>query len=212
MIHNNHFHHTHDPGTFRYKNIVYISTDKCGGTYFENLFKTFGFEKIQQYEILSSDKIFTFIIDPTQRRIKSITQLIYNTQTQEFLKQKNFLKFIENICISDCHTYPYFLQYRHIADNTVFLPLDHKTLTPEILLKQYFAVHCPELAEKNFVVTDLYSNKADADKKAIYQKIGENLKPFFFDTVFQEDFELYKTTINSTTKDLSQHLISKYDK
>ena len=212
MIDYNHSHHTHDPGTFRYKNIVYIRTDKCGGTYLENLLKTFGFQQIQQFEIVPKDKIFTFIIDPTLRRIKAVTQLIYNTQTQDFLKQENFLRFIENICITDCHTYPYFLQYKHIMDKTVFLPLDHKTLTPETLLKEYFAVHCPEFAENNLVVNELYGNKADINKKAIYQKISENLKPFFFETVLQEDFDLYKTTVNSTTKDLSQHLVSKYDK
>ena len=202
----------HDPGTFRYKNIVYKRTDKCGGTYYKNLFKAFGFEQIGQHEILETDKIFTFIIDPKKRRVKAIAQLIYNTQNQKLLEDKNFLRFIGDICITDCHTYPYFLQYLPIEHRTVFLPLDHDTLPAEKLLRSYFQVHCPELASKSLVNDNLYANKADKTKQAIYQKISENLKSYFFEKVFQQDFALYQNTMDGVDHDLAQHLTSKYDK
>lgn len=204
--------HTHDPGTFRYKNIVYIRTDKCGGTYFENIFKTFGFEKIYQDQINENDKIFTFIINPTHRRVKAITQLMYNTQTQALLQNKNFLRFIENITIGDAHNYPYFLQYEPFIDRTVFMPLDHANITAEQMLSKYFEIHCPELADKQFTNKDLYANKADKTKNDIYKLVSDNLKPFFFETVLQQDFDLYKQTIESVDRDLSQHLSAKYDK
>ena len=168
--------------------------------------------KSQKNHIFLNDKIFTFIINPTSRRIKAITQLIYNTQNQKLLENKDFLRFLENICVTDCHTYPYFLQYETIMDKTLFLPLDHEKFTAKQILQQYFTAHCQELSDKEFVKQELYANKADYTKKAIYNKVSANLKPLFFEAVFQKDFDLYQKTLHSVETDLSRHIVSKYDK
>jgi hypothetical protein len=52
------------PGTFRYKNIVYVRTTRCASNYIKRILIQLNFKNIKFNNIRDTDKVFTFIIDP----------------------------------------------------------------------------------------------------------------------------------------------------
>ena len=200
----------HDPGIFRFKNMVWFRTDKCAGTYFSNLFMKWGFKRIQFSEIRDEDKIFAFLINPAKRRVKAIVQAIYNSNAIYLLKDANFCRFLSNMIIADEHTYPYHFQFKHTHHRTVFLPLDHAKLPLEKTLKKFFHLHCRELWKKKLEDDTIQAHKADDVKKKHYELVEAVLAMPYYRTIMDQDIKLYNETIDSITENIGIHLTEPY--
>lgn len=195
---------------FRFKNIVWFRSNKCAGTYFTHLFKKWGFERIHYDEVRDEDKLFAFLIDPAKRRVKAIVEAIYKVNAIHLLKDKNFCGFLSDMVIADKHSYPYHLQFKHIRDRTVFLPLDHAPVPLKRSLKRFFNLHCPELQENNLDDDTIEANKAKYKKKKHYKLVESVLEMPFYRTVMDQDIKLYNETIDSITDNLHKHVTKPY--
>ena len=95
-------------GIYRHNNLVYHRSNKCAGTFFSEFFSNHGWKPIPDPKtIRPTDVNFGILIDPIKRRAKAITERICMAGMQEYIDNKSFQKFIEDICIVDEHLIPY---------------------------------------------------------------------------------------------------------
>lgn len=199
------------PGTFRYKNIVYVRTTRCASNYIKRILIQLNFKNIKFNSIKNTDKVFTFIIDPFERRVKGLTYLLDELKAYSLIKNPQFKKFIKSTCVAGIDTLPYYLQYRNILNQTLFLPI-HKKYQIIDLLKKYFYQHCPELLQIKFN-ENVWRNKADKIREYQYRHVKTILKNNkLVKNTLDLDNKIWKEAVSKTNKDVNSYLILKYKK
>ena len=197
------------PGTFRYKNIVYVRTTRCASNYIKRILIQLNFKNIKFNNIRDTDKVFTFIIDPFERRVKGLTLLLDELKAYSLIKNPQFKKFIKLTSVAGIDTLPYYLQYKNILNQTLFLPI-HKKYQITDLLKKYFYQHCPELLQIKFN-ENVWKNKANKIREYQYRHVKTILKSNkSVKNTLDLDNKIWKEAVSKTNKDVDSYLISKY--
>ena len=197
------------PGTFRYKNIVYVRTTRCASNYIKRILIQLNFKNIKFNNIRDTDKVFTFIIDPFERRVKGLTLLLDELKAYSLIKNPQFKKFIKSTSVAGIDTLPYYLQYKNILNQTLFLPI-HKKYQITDLLKKYFYQHCPELLQIKFN-ENVWKNKANKIREYQYRYIKTILKSNkSVKNTLDLDNKIWKEAVSKTNKDVNSYLISTY--
>jgi len=196
---------SYESATLRHKNIVYISTWKCAGTFFTKFFKKNGWELIEQSLIKKSDIIFTFIIEPGLKRIKGITELLRDSNIRSDIGSKEFKRFIKHIVIGDYHTIPYHLQYQFFNKRVIFLPLQDWKLSPFKILKEFFKVHLPDQH------IDKYDKNIppNAGHQHEYKDVSKLLDHKLSNFILYKDFVIYNTMIRKLNRNFQRYIAGK---
>ena len=196
----------YDSKAFRYKNIVYISTWKCAGTYFSAFFKKNGWTQIPQREVKKSNIIFTFIIDPKLRRIKGITELLRESNIRSDIGSKEFKRFVKYIVIGDEHTLPYHIQYQFFNKRMIFLPLLDWKLSPFEILKRFFKTHIPDENIDKYNIKNLPRNTGPKEE---YNNVSKLLDHKLSNFVLYKDFIIYNSMIRKLNRNFQRYIAGK---
>ena len=110
--------------TYRYKNLVYLRTLKCASTYYSRLLINNGWIQESGDRIdWNADHVFSFIMNPFERRLKGLTEFVCVNQLYNLLTNTNE-KFWSNILYLDIHSLPYTLSYKDYLDKIDWIPID----------------------------------------------------------------------------------------
>lgn len=116
---------------YRYKNLVYLRTLKCASTYYSKMFSDAGWILSSADTInWNTDHVFSFIMDPYERRLKGLTEFIFSYEQQALLNfEKDFWK---NIPYLDSHAIPYSVCYGKYVDKIDWIPIDCQNFAPDL--------------------------------------------------------------------------------
>lgn len=125
----------------RYKNLVYARTLKCGSEFFwKNFTITAGWEPVKWSDIdWSKDTVFSYIMDPIQRRHKGIAEYLFINQALDLLKDPAFCRIIAQAPFLDEHSASMRNIYGDKVDQIEWIPMsqtDHglsQRLTDQLL-------------------------------------------------------------------------------
>lgn len=128
---------------YRYKNLVYLRTLKCGSTYYSKMFTNAGWNRSSADAIdWNVDHVFSFIMDPYERRLKGLTQYIFNHNQQSLLEIESF--FWKHVLYIDPHAMPYSVCYGKYIDKIDWIPLDCQNFAPDLaknMLSSLLSLH-----------------------------------------------------------------------
>ena len=90
----------------RWKNLVYARTLKCASEFFyKNFTLTAGWQPITYNDIdWQNNYVFSYIMDPIDRRHKGIAEFLIQTNTQHLLNIDDFGKIIKQVTCLDEHS------------------------------------------------------------------------------------------------------------
>jgi hypothetical protein len=134
--------HTQENFGYRWRNrvracscgpVVYLATLKCASTFFySNLIENYKWEEIKFSHIdWSSQRVFSHLLDPIERRHKAIAEYLFMTNTQDlWYSSFNFRQMISGVASLDEHSMSYFETYGNYAWMIDWIPLntDHDTV------------------------------------------------------------------------------------
>ena len=176
-------------GIYRHNNLVYHRSNKCAGTFFSEFFSNHGWKPIPDPKtIRPTDVNFGILIDPIKRRAKAITERICMAGMQEYIDDKSFQKFIEDICIVDEHLIPYSHQFKEVNNLTLF------RLEPGISqkLKEFCANHGCDISLFDEKDEKIRKNVSNTKKLTVYAKVVECLKTPLFNDIFKDDICMFQ--------------------
>lgn len=180
---------TWNQGIYRHNNLVYHRSNKCAGTFFADFFSKHGWKSLQhQHELKTSNVNFGILIDPITRRAKAITERIFMAGMQEYIDDKCFQRFIEDICIIDEHLIPYSYQFKQIANLTLF------RLEPGISqkLKEFCADHGSNISLFDETDDKIRKNASNRKKLTVYAKVVKCLKTPLYNDLFKDDIYMFE--------------------
>lgn len=119
-------------GIYKKNNLVFISMYKCGGSTYIRYLENQNWEKISYDEIdFDNMYVFGFILDPMQRRLKGITQVLFDFYHHDIDKiidllesDSDFKQIFLSISMMDKHTTPYWLLFGNDLEKINWIPLD----------------------------------------------------------------------------------------
>ena len=176
-------------GIYRHNNLVYHRSNKCAGTFFSEFFSNHGWKPIPDPKtIRPTDVNFGILIDPIKRRAKAITERICMAGMQEYIDNKSFQKFIEDICIVDEHLIPYSHQFKEVNNLTLF------RLEPGISqkLQEFCANHGCDISLFDEKDEKIRKNVSNTKKLTVYAKVVESLKTPLFNDIFKDDICMFQ--------------------
>ena len=151
---------------WRSGNLVYLETLKCASTYYFDIFENNGWVKHTADKIdWDNDHVFSFIMEPLERRLKGLTE--YITFFPKYMPLLDLdQQFWSNLLYLNEHSMPYTLSFHRHAYQIDWIPIDREYSSDRLLEK---------LVEKyNITLSGLYSDKknvSSAKKLAVYEKI-----------------------------------------
>jgi len=118
----------------RYNNLVYLRTLKCASTYYSTLLKNNGWQCQSATTInWDQDHVFSFIMNPFERRIKGLAELIEITKNYKLLDQdKNFWSMVLYL---DLHSIPVTLALGNLVKKIDWIPIGHTISNDELFVK-----------------------------------------------------------------------------
>ena len=156
--------------TYRHKNLVYLRTLKCGSTYYANAFKNVGWIKSTADTInWDTDHVFSFIMDPYERRLKGLTEFVFANRQLDLLQFDKI--FWGGVLYLDMHAIPYNISYGKYIDKIDWIPIDCKNFDKDIavtMLKSLLAKY-----ELHYEFPLAKEHESSEDKLKIYQLIKE---------------------------------------
>ena len=174
---------------YRYNNLVYLRTLKCASSYYSKFFKTNGWTADTANNIdWKNDHVFSFIMNPEERRLKGLTEFVAANSQQQLL-DCDFI-FWGGVLYLDMHAVPYSISYGKYVDKIDWIPIDlnHQAGSANnllaVLLSNYnLQYEFPEFKE----------HESSQEKLKIYEMIKEKTKNgnFAMHLGLENDIELY---------------------
>lgn len=180
----------------RFDNLVYARTLKAGSEFFyRNFTQTAGWQPIDYDEIdWDNNTVFSYIMDPIQRRHKGISEIIIATDTRDLLisNKGNFGNIIKQIPFLDAHSASLHDIYGDKVNKIhwVLMTTDHQVAIKQT--DQLLAAHGVPAIDWNVEYTHAtgsYMSEVFVRVKALWEN-----NPSYDDTVrnyFRKDIELY---------------------
>lgn len=170
---------------YRHDKLVYLRNFKCASTFYSSLFERNHWKRQTVLDIdWDHDHVFSFIMDPMERRLKGLAQFIWQEKSLQALLENP--EFWYRTSFLDYHSMPYTLTYRNFCDRIDWIPIDHPEFKSEDLVKIM-------LDDKNISLdwSTVKSNKSPEDKLEIYNKIKKFDSNWEVYHIFEEDQILY---------------------
>lgn len=156
-----------DIETYRKGPLVYLRTLKCASTYYSEEFKRNGWIQ-ESFEDINweKDHVFSFIMDPLDRRIKGLAEFITMYPKTECLLDQPSI-FWQKLACLDLHSVPYHLTYHGYVRKIDWIPIDNPNYTSEELVIKLCRYHNIDLR-----LSEQKKHVADEKKKSICQTIS----------------------------------------
>lgn len=140
--------------------------------------------------------VFSYVMDPIQRRHKGISEIIIATGTQDLVLKNpdNFLAILKQIPFLDAHSASLHDIYgERVQDiNWLLMTTDHQVAIKET--EKFLAQHSAPAIEWNAEythATESYMSEIFVHVKAVWESTEEPQKDFTVDNYFLADIELY---------------------
>lgn len=195
-------------GIYKKNNLVFIAMYKCASSSYISYLKKQKWEEIE-FEQINFDTmhVFGFILDPMNRRLKGLTEILsrsYNKQYDdivELLKQDNFCTFLNYITMVDAHTIPYWILFGEHLTKINWIPLECYTHNETFTLFQ-------QICKQNSIQLDnkfepVVKNVSDKNKKQIFDLIKDCLKNQSFGDLYllyANDLKFYRKLVDKHIK------------
>jgi len=200
----------HEYEILRNNNLVYLRTLKCASSYYSMCFKSFGWQQSTANTIdWQNDHVFSFIMEPQQRRLKGLTEFVVANCRQELLGQDQL--FWGGVLYLDMHSVPYSTSYRPHVDKIDWIPLDWHTgdgiIDQQLSLRMLVSLLSSYNLEYKFPQEKIH--QSDSNKLKIYKhikQIAEN-DSYAVHLGMLEDIDLY----NRVCTQVSPWLLDSHD-
>ena len=175
---------------YRHKNLVYLRTFKCGSTYYAKTFENVGWVKSTADTInWDTDHVFSFIMEPYERRLKGLTEFVFANRQQELLQFDKI--FWGGVLYLDMHAIPYSISYGKYIDKIDWIPIDCKNFDKDLaptMLKSLLAMH-----GLHYKFPTAKEHESSEDKIKIYQTIKEKTGDgnYAIHIGLEDDIDLY---------------------
>jgi len=190
-------------------NLAYIPVPKCASTYYSNLLQANDWQECNTWELEPNTKLFTFILNPTTRFVKGLTEDLF---------EGNYPKEIEGLISND-------ITYRaNILKTLKTSILEQQTIVPEsitvtthtipysVMLKDYKNITCIRLdcgsakaiflklcKQHNITIQDYSVNAhiSDTPKLEFYNALANVFTEDalranrLYDLLYAEDYNIY---------------------
>ena len=174
---------------YRYDNLVYLRTVKCASSYYSKFFKSNGWIEDTANNIdWKNDHVFSFIMNPEERRLKGLTEFV-SANNQHQLLDCDFI-FWGGVLYLDMHSVPYSISYGKYVNKIDWIPIDltHQAdiannLLSVLLFNYNLQYEFPKFKE----------HESSEEKLKIYEIIKEKTKNgnFALHLGLEDDVELY---------------------
>ena len=178
--------------TYRQGRVVYIRTLKCASTFYSTLFESNHWQTQTLLDIdWDFDHVFSFIMDPMERRLKGLAEFIMTLDHRDLLEVTEFWPMVSYL---DFHSMPYTMTYKNFCNKIDWIPIDHPEFKSEHLVEI--------LLRDNNISLDwsfTESHRSTDRKKEVYNKI-KSLSGQCSGAVhisLEEDIKLYNSVCRS---------------
>jgi len=187
-----------DTEVYRGGPLVYVRTLKCASTYYSEEFLRNGWTKTSVRDIdWQNDHVFSFIMDPLDRRLKGLAEFIsMYPGTEKLLDQDSI--FWKKLTSIDMHSVSYHLTYHDYVRKIDWIPIDsphYKSEELVIKLCQFYKIDLNLSYNKK--------NTSSNAQKLIRQKIkdltGDGSAELYL--ALEKDMFLYHDVCNSISPD-----------
>jgi hypothetical protein len=124
------------------KNIGFIRNDKCGSTYFANIFKANGWLLQNHHDIdWEKDQVFSFIMDPYVRHIKGLVEDAVQMGSEKTMLTQLGVKIWQNLPWLGRHSMPMSVKFGQRINNIEWIPIDIGLESTESIVDSILAHH-----------------------------------------------------------------------
>ena len=182
----------------RFGNVVYARTLKAGSEFFyKNFTQTAGWKSMTFNDIdWDHDTVFSYIMDPIQRRHKGISEIIISTGTRDLLlsNKGNFFNIIKLIPFLDAHSASLHDIYGDKIDKIQWLLMtnDHQVAIQQT--NEFLQKHNVSSIDWNVEFTHAtgsYMSEVFTRVKTMWESTEEPQRDFTVTNYFQADVDLY---------------------
>lgn len=178
------------------KRIGFIRNDKCGSTYFANIFEANGW-MIESAENIDwqIDHVFSFIMDPYVRHVKGMVEDAIAVGSEKIMIQNFGKMFWENIPWLGTHSMPISVKFGKLADNIDWIPIDIGIPSTEDIVDQLLKTHDEEIDWS--IPVD--RNESSPYEKEMFKIFAEMLNSANKAELLNhrcQDYKIYKKTID----------------
>lgn len=153
--------------TYRHDQLVYLRTLKCASTFYSSLFKSNYWQKQKISDIdWNHDHVFSFIMDPMERRLKGLAEFLSMYPTHRALLE--ITEIWPKISYFDYHSMPYSVSYKDYCGQIDWIPIDHPEFKSQDLVKILLRDNGVKF---DWAVSD--PHQSSDHKQQIYNKIKE---------------------------------------
>ena len=146
---------------YRNGSLVYVRTLKCASTYYSDEFERNGWLQETFKDInWDTDHMFSFIMDPLNRRIKGLAGFITMYPLTECLLDQPSI-FLKKLAYLDFHSAPYHITYHGYERKIDWIPIDNPNFTSEELvlkLCHYYNIDLQLSRQKKHLADEKKSN------------------------------------------------------
>lgn len=155
---------------YRHGSLVYLRTLKCASSYYSRLFANNGWTQ-QTADTIDWDRdhVFSFIMDPHERRLKGLTEFVVANHQLDLLRFEQI--FWGGVLYMDMHAIPYSVCYGQHVEKIDWIPLDCQNFESDCaermvkhLLKDYGLV---------YDFPDQRLHESDQQKLQVYETIKQ---------------------------------------
>ena len=178
------------------KKIGFIRNDKCGSTYFANIFLANGWELESAENIdWGIDYVFSFIMDPYVRHVKGMVEDARLMGSEKIMIQNFGKMFWENIPWIGPHSMPISIKFGELADKIDWIPIDIGLPSTEDIVDQLLKPHGEEVDWS----IPVYRNESTPYEKEMFKFFAEMLNSANKAELLNhrcQDYEIYKKSID----------------
>lgn len=186
--------------SYKKDQVIFVTVEKCASSFFQTLFGEVhsGWEKVNMHDFDPTEFYFISVIQhPLRRRLKGLTQVLYETYKNaalDMLNDARFKRLIETISVGEIHSMPYSILFNNYTNYVDFVPMCIGELQTNYEVEKRLMQHG---------ITDKISgypkvHESDSEKLKIY----EELKRIFFQSQtreflfpYLEDLQFYQELV-----------------
>lgn len=177
------------------KNIGFIRNDKCGSTFFSNIFKANGWIRESSEDIdWDQDHVFSFIMDPYVRHVKGMVEDAVLMGSEKLMLQNFGLRFWQNISWIGSHSMPMSVKFGDCINQIDWIPIDIGLDSTEDIVDQLLK---PYNIKVEWSI-EVDRNESSPYEKEMFEKFSQLLNSDQKHKLLSQvclDYEIYKKSI-----------------
>jgi hypothetical protein len=124
------------------KNVGFVRNEKCGSTFFSNVFAANGWSRQLLHQInWDKDYVFSFVMDPYIRHVKGMVEDAVNLGAEKIMLANLGIKFWHNLPWIGTHSMPMSVRFGDQVHSIDWIPIDIGIVSTETIVDSLLEPH-----------------------------------------------------------------------